>query len=67
MSKQKKPKAASPPPAVINWNPPSKKELVERAVSDGMTDASKIVAWASNYKVTMTVDEVRHLMAELKK
>jgi hypothetical protein len=54
-------------PAVVNWNPPAKRDLVERALSDGITDPVKIVAWAKNYKVTMTVEEVLRIKAELKK
>ncbi|MEI9984979.1 MAG: hypothetical protein WDN69_18300 [Aliidongia sp.] len=54
-------------PAVVNWDPPAKRDLVERALSDGMTDPAKIVEWAKTYKVTMTVDEVVRLKAELQK
>ena len=50
---------------MVNWDPPSKRELVERALSDGMTDATEIVAWAVNYKVTMTIEEVEKLREEL--
>jgi hypothetical protein len=32
-----------------------------------MTDPAKIVEWAKNYKVTMTVEEVLRIKAELKK
>jgi hypothetical protein len=52
---------------VVNWNAPAKKDLVQRALSDGMTDPAKIVAWAANYKVTLTVEEVLRLEAQLKK
>lgn len=67
MSKRKHHEASTPPPGVVNWDPPEKRDLVERALSDGMTDPAKIVAWARNYKVTMTVDEVVTLKAELGK
>jgi hypothetical protein len=51
---------------VVNWDIPKKRELVERALSDGMTDPARIVKWAKNYKVTMTVKEVREIKAKLK-
>jgi hypothetical protein len=51
----------------INPEPPSKRDLVERALSDGTTDPAKIIKWASNYDVTMTVDEVVQLKKELSK
>ena len=54
-------------PAVVNWDPPAKRDLVERALSDGMTDPAKIVEWARNYKVVMTIEEVLQFKAELKK
>ncbi len=54
-------------PGVVNWDPPAKRDLVERALSDGMTDPAKIVEWARNYNVTMTVEEVLRIKAELKK
>ena len=60
-------KDGSSAPAAVNWDPPSKRDLVERALSDGMTDPAKIVEWAKNYKVTMTVDDVLRLKAELGK
>ena len=52
-------------PGVVNWDPPAKRELVQRAVSDGITDPAKIAEWARNYKVTMTLEEVRRIKAEL--
>jgi len=64
MSKKEHDAAA---PGVVNWDPPPKRDLVERALSDGMTDPAKIVAWAKNYNVTMTVEEVLRLKAELGK
>ena len=67
MSKRKDYETAAPTPGVVNWDPPAKRDLVERALSDGMTDPAKIVEWASNYKVTMTVEEVLRLKAELEK
>ena len=67
MSKRKDRETAAPPSGVVNWDPPAKRDLVERALSDGMTDPAKIVEWAVNYKVTMTVEEVRRLKAELQK
>jgi len=67
MSKRKDRETAAPASGVVNWDPPAKRDLVERALSDGMTDPAKIVEWAVNYKVTMTVEEVRRLKAELQK
>jgi hypothetical protein len=67
MPKRKDHETAATAPGVVNWNPPAKRDLVERALSDGMTDPAKIVAWAKNYKVTMTVEEVLRIKAELKK
>jgi len=52
---------------VINWDPPKPRELVERALSDGMTDPVEIATWARNYKLTLTVEEVQRLIAELGK
>lgn len=63
MAKQKDRKP--PAPDVVNWAPPSKRDLVQRALSDGMTDPARIVEWAQNYKVSMTVEEVLRLKAEL--
>jgi len=67
MSKRKDREAATPASGVVNWDPPAKRDLVERALSDGITDPAKIVEWATNYQVTMTVEEVRRLKAELQK
>jgi hypothetical protein len=67
MSKRKDRNGAALAPGVVNWDPPAKRDLVERALSDGMTDPAKIVEWAHNYKVTMTVEEVLRLKAELEK
>jgi len=67
MPNRKDRKSPASAPEVVNWGPPSKQDLVERAVSDGMTDPAKIIEWARNYHVTMTVDEVRQLMAHLNK
>jgi hypothetical protein len=67
MSKRKDHETAAPAPGVVNWDPPAKRDLVERALSDGMTDPAKIVEWAGNYKVTMTIEEVLRLKAELEK
>jgi hypothetical protein len=44
---------------VVNWNPPAKRDLLERALSDGITDPAEIVEWAKKYKVSMTIEEVR--------
>lgn len=69
-AKQKAPKSSverQQPASVVNWDPPSKRDIVERAVSDGMTDPAKIVKWAKDRNVTMTVDEVNRLKAQLKK
>jgi hypothetical protein len=54
-------------PGAVNWNSPPKREIVERAMSDGITDPARIVSWAKNYKVDLTIEEVRHLQKELKK
>ena len=51
---------------VVNWNPPEKRELVQRALSDGMADPHKIVEWAKNYNVSMSVEDVSRIAAELK-
>lgn len=53
--------------SVVNWGTPSKRELVERAASDGMNDPSEIVKFAKNHRVIMTVKEVRRILAEFKK
>ncbi len=66
MSKQKVPQSAPPAPGVVNWNTPKKRDLVERALSDGITDPAKIIAWAKNRNVAMTVEEVKSLAAEIK-
>jgi hypothetical protein len=66
MSKRKTHETAAPAPGVVNWDPPPKRDIVERALSDGMTDPAKIVEWAKDYNLTMTVEEVRQLIAELK-
>jgi hypothetical protein len=65
MSKRKGQENAAPGRAV-NWDPPPKRDVVERALSDGVTDPAKIVELARNYNLTMTVEEVRQLIAELK-
>jgi hypothetical protein len=67
MSKRCGGEAATTPSGVVNWDPPAKRDLVERALADGMTDPGKIVAWALNYKVALTVEEVLGLKAELQK
>ena len=67
MSKSRDGDSAAPTPGVINLNPPAKRDLVERALSDGMTDPAKIVTWAKNYKVSMTLDEVKSLALEINK
>jgi hypothetical protein len=67
MPKREEHETPATDPGVINWNPPPKRDVVERALSDGMTDPAKIVEWAKNYKVTMTVEEVLRIKAELKK
>jgi hypothetical protein len=64
MSKRKGQQNAEP--GVVNWDPPPKRDVVERALSDGMTDPARIVEWAKDYNLTMTVEEVRGLIAELK-
>jgi hypothetical protein len=67
MSKRKGQQNAAPePPGVVNWDPPPKRDVVERALSDGVTDPARIVEWAKDYNLTMTVEEVRQLIAELK-
>lgn len=60
-----KPEASAP--GMTNWDPPKKKDIVERAVSDGTTDPDEIVKMAKNYKVEMSVEEVKALIADLKK
>jgi hypothetical protein len=65
MSKRKGQENAAPGPAV-NWDPPPKRDVVERALSDGVTDPAKIVERAKDYNLTMTIEEVRQLIAELK-
>ena len=52
---------------VVNWNPPSKLELVERALEDGTTDPKSIVVFAEQHDVKMTVEEVHAIVLELKK
>jgi len=52
---------------VVNWEPPKKIDLVERATSDGVTDPAAIVEMASRYKVSLTIDEVINLKTEIKK
>lgn len=49
----------------VNWGEPSKRDLVERAVSDGLKDAAEIVAFAKSHDVAMTADEVRQHQADL--
>jgi len=53
--------------SVVNWDPPAKRDLVERALLDGITDPAKIVKMAKDYKVTMTIEEVLRIKAELQK
>jgi hypothetical protein len=67
MSKPKDRGKTASAPEVVNWNPPAKRDLVERALSDGISDPAKIVEWAASHKVKMTVEEVRRLTAELGK
>jgi hypothetical protein len=67
MSKRKDGKDGPPSGSVVNWDVPSKRDLVERAVSDGVADPAKIVEWARSYKVTLTVDEVVALKKDLGK
>lgn len=64
MSKHKGGDAASGP--VVNWEPPGKRELVERALADGESDPARIAAWARSRDVTMTVEEARRLIAEIR-
>ena len=52
---------------VVNWDPPTKRDLVEIALHAGMTDPAKIVKYAKKRRVTMTVEEVLRIEAELKK
>lgn len=69
MSKHNDQENAAPDTGLINRTPPTKRELVERALSDGMTDPARIAEWASNYgnyHVTLTTEEVIRLIAELK-
>jgi hypothetical protein len=66
MTKRKGQQDTVPAPGAVNWDPPPKRDVVERALSDGVTDPAKIVEWAKDYNLTMTVEEVRQLIAELK-
>jgi hypothetical protein len=66
MTKRKGQQDTAPAPGAVNWDPPPKRDVVERALSDGVTDPAKIVEWAKDYNLTMTVEEVRQLIAELK-
>lgn len=52
---------------VVNWDPPSKRDLVERAISDGMTATADIIAFAKGKEVHLTAEEVEHIKAELQK
>jgi len=52
---------------VVNWDPPAKRDLVEVALHAGMTDPAKIVKYARERRVTMTIEEVLRIKAELKK
>jgi hypothetical protein len=52
---------------VTNPNPPAKRELVERALSDGLTDPAKIAAWARGRGVDMTAEEAAALKADIEK
>lgn len=63
---QKMTESSAPNSKVVNWNQPPKEDIVERAVSDGVTDPQKIVEFAKNYNVTMTTDEVKELQSKLK-
>jgi erythromycin esterase-like protein len=67
MSKHGHHENAAPEAGAVNWDPPAKRDLVERALSDGITDPAKIIEWAANYDVAMTVEEVLRLKAELQK
>ena len=65
MSNHDKPPQSTP--HAVNWTPPSKIELVQRALEDGVADPRKIVVFAEQHDVTMTVDEVLAIIAELKR
>jgi hypothetical protein len=67
MSKHNHHEDAAQEPGVVNWDPPATRDLVERALSDGMTDPAKIIEWASDHGVALTVEEVLRLKAELQK
>ena len=56
-----------PANGVVNWDPPAKRDLVERAVSDGMNDSAEIVKYAKTRDLTITVKEVDAIRAELAK
>jgi hypothetical protein len=58
----------TPPAGVVNWNAPQKKDLVERAMEDGIHDAAKIAKWAKDhYKVDLTTDEIESIKKSLAK
>jgi hypothetical protein len=67
MPARKDEETAARAPGVVNWDPPTKRDLVERALRDGMTDPAQIVEKARNRKVTMTIEEVLRIKAELEK
>ncbi len=67
MSRDAKSNSAGSEEKVVNWKPPTKRELVERALDDGTTDPKQIVAFAAEHNVKMTVEEVQAIVLELKK
>ena len=67
VSNPQQPGSQSPVGGVVNWDPPAKRDLVERAVSDGMTDSAEIVKYAKTRDLTLTVKEVDAIRAELAK
>jgi len=66
MSQGKKLQIRQASGGVINWDPPAKREVVERALSDGLTEPAKIVELGRAYKVELTLDEVRRFIAEIR-
>jgi hypothetical protein len=54
--------------SVVNWNAPQKKDLVQRALEDGIHDPAKIAKWAKDhYKVDLTTEEIESLKKSLAK
>jgi hypothetical protein len=58
----------TPPSGAVNWNTPQKKDLVQRALEDGLDDPAKIAKWAKDhYKVDLTTDEIEAFKKSLTK